>query len=130
MPKPAKNASGPMRPTSLSLTDDMSATALRISTEDGAKRPSVADGMQWAIEAVKLLTKEQRAWLTRRDDAPAALEDAVRQAMTAAPPSLSSMTVEQLHELREAISKELRETYRASATRTQDGKRKQQEATR
>jgi uncharacterized protein YecT (DUF1311 family) len=70
-----------MRPTSLSLTDDMSATALRISTEDGAKRPSVADGMQWAIEAVKLLTKEQRAWLTRRDDAPAALEDAVRQAM-------------------------------------------------
>jgi len=81
MPKPAKNASGPMRPTSLSLTDDMSATALRISTEDGAKRPSVADGMQWAIEAVKLLTKEQRAWLTRRDDAPAALEDAVRQAM-------------------------------------------------
>lgn len=34
-----------------------------------------------AVDAVRLLTPEQWAWLTRRDDAPAALEDAVRQAM-------------------------------------------------
>jgi len=36
-----------------------------------------------AVDALRLLTPEQWAWLTRRDDAPAALEDAVRQAMLA-----------------------------------------------
>jgi hypothetical protein len=36
-----------------------------------------------AVDAVRLLSPEQWAWLTRRDDAPAALEDAVRQAMLA-----------------------------------------------
>lgn len=36
-----------------------------------------------AVDAVRLLSPEQWAWLMRRDDAPAALEDAVRQAMTA-----------------------------------------------
>lgn len=36
-------------------------------------------------------------------------------------PDVSRMTVEQLHELREAINKQLHETYRANATRTRDG---------
>lgn len=74
MPKPAKNASGPMRPTSLSLTEAQRATAVRIGGR-------VAPGVQMVLDAVALLSPEQWAWLTRRDDAPAAIEDAVRQAM-------------------------------------------------
>jgi len=42
---------------------------------------NVSVGIRQAVDAVSLLSREQWAWLTRRDDAPAALEDAVRQAM-------------------------------------------------
>ena len=42
---------------------------------------NVSAGIRQAVDAVSLLSREQWAWLTRRDDAPAALEDAVRQAL-------------------------------------------------
>jgi hypothetical protein len=63
-----------MTATSFSLTAEQMTTAARIGD-------TVSDGTQKALDAVRLLSDEQWAWLTRRDDAPAALEDAVRQAM-------------------------------------------------
>ena len=72
--RPAKYDSGTMIPTCLSLTAEQRGTAARIG---GTK----AAGAQKALDAVRLLSDEQWAWLLRRDDAPAALEDAVRQAM-------------------------------------------------
>jgi len=74
MPRKAKYPTGKMTATSFSLTAEQMTTAARIGD-------TVSDGTQKALDAVRLLSPEQWAWLTRRDDAPAALEDAVRQAM-------------------------------------------------
>lgn len=71
MPRKAKYPTGKMTATSFSLTAEQMTTAARIGD-------TVSDGTQKALDAVRLLTPEQWAWLAEYGTPAEVLAEAVQ----------------------------------------------------